>query len=67
MNFVVTGAEAYSLKMTELSVEMEVTLLELLINLFAIVSTGWKTISSAIPADPAKVSTERYNKSQSRT
>ena len=34
------------------------TRLELLINRFAIVSTGWKTISSAIPADPAWISRE---------
>lgn len=28
------------------------TFVELDINLFAIVSTGWKTMSSAIPAEP---------------
>lgn len=30
-----------------------VTLVWLLINLLAMVSTGWKTASSAIPAEPA--------------
>jgi hypothetical protein len=32
------------------------TLPTLLINRFAVVSTGWKTMSSAIPAHPALIS-----------
>jgi hypothetical protein len=35
------------------------TLPTLLINRFAVVSTGWKTNSSAIPADPDMVSHAR--------
>ena len=31
---------------------MDVTRVELLMRRLAVVSTGWKTISSAIPADP---------------
>ena len=36
----------------------ELTLVELLINRFAIVSTGWKTINSLMPADPIAISYE---------
>ena len=34
---------------------------ELLINRLAIVSTGWKTINSAMPAEPGDVSREAHH------
>ena len=45
-------AWAVSLKITSLSLAADVTFPWLLINRLAMVSTGWKMASSAIPADP---------------
>jgi len=47
---------ALSLKMTSLRRAVEETLPWLLIRRLAIVSTGWKMASSAMPAEPGGVS-----------
>ena len=47
-----TGSAAWDLKTTELSCEAEVMRDWLDMRRLAVVSTGWKTMSSAIPAQP---------------
>ena len=56
MNFRKGEAWALSLKITSLRREREETLPVLLIRRLAVVSTGWKMASSAMPAEPGGLS-----------